>query len=231
MPRPSNRSLASLGAAVLLGAGAGAGSFAVAHDGSDAGLGRDAHGHGAGRADDLGRRRDAVRQPDLPPGRTRASSRSPRRRTAATVPLRRRQGGGRPQAQGSGFVYDAQGHVITNQHVVDGASSVKVQFADGSSYRRDRRRHRSVHRHRGAQDRRARGEAAPARARRLLHGRRSATASSRSAARSASRTRSPPGSSARCTGRSRRRTSSRSTTRSRPTRRSTTATPAARCST
>ena len=33
MSRPTNRSLASLGAAVLLGAGVGAGSFAVTHDG------------------------------------------------------------------------------------------------------------------------------------------------------------------------------------------------------
>lgn len=32
---------------------------------------------------------------------------------------------------GSGFVYDSQGHVITNQHVVDGASEVEVDFASG----------------------------------------------------------------------------------------------------
>jgi putative serine protease PepD len=43
-------------------------------------------------------------------------------------------GGGTTQAQGSGFVYDSQGHVITNQHVVDGAESVSVKFADGSTY-------------------------------------------------------------------------------------------------
>jgi putative serine protease PepD len=44
--------------------------------------------------------------------------------------------GGQPQqtAQGSGFVYDREGHVITNQHVVDGAGSIEVRFADGSSY-------------------------------------------------------------------------------------------------
>jgi putative serine protease PepD len=36
--------------------------------------------------------------------------------------------------QGSGFVYDEAGHVITNEHVVDGASSVSVRFADGKSY-------------------------------------------------------------------------------------------------
>jgi putative serine protease PepD len=42
--------------------------------------------------------------------------------------------GGTQQAQGSGFVYDTQGHVITNQHVVDGAESVSVKFANGKTY-------------------------------------------------------------------------------------------------
>ena len=42
--------------------------------------------------------------------------------------------GGQQTAQGSGFVYDREGHVITNQHVVDGASTVEVTFPDGSSY-------------------------------------------------------------------------------------------------
>lgn len=32
---------------------------------------------------------------------------------------------------GSGFVFDNEGHVITNQHVVDGASEVEVSFASG----------------------------------------------------------------------------------------------------
>ena len=41
---------------------------------------------------------------------------------------------GTQQAQGSGFVYDTQGHVITNQHVVDGAQSVSVKFANGKTY-------------------------------------------------------------------------------------------------
>jgi S1-C subfamily serine protease len=38
------------------------------------------------------------------------------------------------EAQGSGFIYDSAGHVITNDHVVDGASSVRVQFPNGASY-------------------------------------------------------------------------------------------------
>ncbi|MGB2952712.1 MAG: trypsin-like peptidase domain-containing protein, partial [Gaiellaceae bacterium] len=44
-------------------------------------------------------------------------------------------GGGQSQrAQGSGFVYDSKGDIVTNEHVVDGANSVRVTLADGSSY-------------------------------------------------------------------------------------------------
>jgi putative serine protease PepD len=43
-------------------------------------------------------------------------------------------GGGDQQAQGSGFFYDDQ-HVVTNEHVVDGATSVTVRLADGSTHR------------------------------------------------------------------------------------------------
>ena len=34
-------------------------------------------------------------------------------------------------AQGSGFVYDDQGHIITNAHVVNGVDVVEITFADG----------------------------------------------------------------------------------------------------
>ncbi len=33
--------------------------------------------------------------------------------------------------QGSGFVYDDQGHIITNYHVIEGAQSVEVRFTSG----------------------------------------------------------------------------------------------------
>ena len=44
--------------------------------------------------------------------------------------------GGEEQAsgQGSGFVFDAEGYIVTNHHVVDGAQSVSVRFWDGSTY-------------------------------------------------------------------------------------------------
>ena len=43
-------------------------------------------------------------------------------------------GGQSQQALGSGFVYDRQGHIVTNQHVVEGASSVSVRFWNGRTY-------------------------------------------------------------------------------------------------
>jgi putative serine protease PepD len=39
----------------------------------------------------------------------------------------------RQQAQGSGFVYDSSGTIVTNQHVVAGASSVSVRFWNGET--------------------------------------------------------------------------------------------------
>ncbi len=35
------------------------------------------------------------------------------------------------QAEGSGFVWDNQGYIVTNNHVVDGATKVSVTFSDG----------------------------------------------------------------------------------------------------
>jgi putative serine protease PepD len=44
-------------------------------------------------------------------------------------------GGGSSQAEGSGFVYDKRGDIITNQHVVDGAKSITVKFWNGKTYK------------------------------------------------------------------------------------------------
>jgi putative serine protease PepD len=51
--------------------------------------------------------------------------------TAVTSPFGDSQ---EQRAEGTGFVYDDDGHIVTNQHVVDGATSIKVTFSDGSSY-------------------------------------------------------------------------------------------------
>ena len=39
------------------------------------------------------------------------------------------------QAQGSGFVIDSDGHIVTNEHVVDKATSVSVRFWNGNTYK------------------------------------------------------------------------------------------------
>jgi len=42
--------------------------------------------------------------------------------------------GGSAGAEGTGFVYDTAGHIVTNEHVIAGATSVKVAFGDGKTY-------------------------------------------------------------------------------------------------
>jgi len=37
-------------------------------------------------------------------------------------------------ALGSGFVIDPQGYVVTNNHVIDSATGIKINFSDGTSY-------------------------------------------------------------------------------------------------
>ena len=44
-------------------------------------------------------------------------------------------GGGHSQAEGSGFVYDGRGNIVTNQHVVAGASAISVTFWNGKTYK------------------------------------------------------------------------------------------------
>lgn len=36
-----------------------------------------------------------------------------------------------PYAEGSGFIYDREGHIVTNNHVVEGSDAIEVTFSDG----------------------------------------------------------------------------------------------------
>lgn len=40
-----------------------------------------------------------------------------------------------PKGTGSGFIWDENGHVVTNHHVIEGASEATVKLADGKSYK------------------------------------------------------------------------------------------------
>ena len=46
------------------------------------------------------------------------------------------------QAAGTGFVLSADGYIVTNDHVIDGATDITVEFSDGRPGRRRRRRRR-----------------------------------------------------------------------------------------
>jgi serine protease Do len=52
---------------------------------------------------------------------------------AATTGSGRFGNSGPSIASGSGFVWDTQGHIITNNHVVTGSTSIKVVFSDGTT--------------------------------------------------------------------------------------------------
>jgi len=47
------------------------------------------------------------------------------------LPFQQPQGPQIQQGLGSGFVWDADGHIVTNNHVVDGATKISVTFSDG----------------------------------------------------------------------------------------------------
>jgi len=40
----------------------------------------------------------------------------------------------RQRSLGSGFIIDKEGYILTNNHVVEKASSIKVKFSDGKEY-------------------------------------------------------------------------------------------------
>jgi len=50
------------------------------------------------------------------------------------VNVQRAEGAIIPTGVGSGFVFDKKGHIITNAHVVEGATKLVVTFLDGRSY-------------------------------------------------------------------------------------------------
>ena len=124
MRRQLSRSAAGAGA-VVLAAGAGAATYAALDDSPSAGrAGR--CGRQPGCSDE---RRDGLR-------RLRQRERLGRgdHRDAGLRRRPGRPGGGASQAQGSGFVYDTNGHVVTNAHVVESATSIQVRFANGKTY-------------------------------------------------------------------------------------------------
>ena len=126
--RPRRTIIASLLAAACLGAGGGAVAYATLHGGSTT----------------------VVKKITVHEGQPVSSSSSPlsvneiyRRAYRGVVEITVQEGGqqspfgggGTAQAQGSGWVYDSSGHIVTNEHVVDGATAISVQFWNGKTYK------------------------------------------------------------------------------------------------
>ena len=65
-----------------------------------------------------------------------------------------------PRGTGTGFVWDAHGHIVTNFHVIQGGSGARVTLADQTQLQCQARRRLSRPRPRGAEDRRAAEQAA-----------------------------------------------------------------------
>jgi putative serine protease PepD len=128
MPRRSRHTtiVASLLAAACLGAGGGAVAYATLHDsGSNTVV-----------------RQVTVQQADTASSSPLSVNQIYRRAYRGVVEITVTEGGsaspipggGEAQAQGSGWVYDSDGHIVTNDHVVDGSTSIKVRFWDGKTY-------------------------------------------------------------------------------------------------
>jgi len=52
----------------------------------------------------------------------------------SVVIVETKDGLGKPLLQGSGFIVSSDGKVVTNYHVIQGATSGEIRFADGASY-------------------------------------------------------------------------------------------------
>jgi S1-C subfamily serine protease len=130
LPRPSRFLIiaASLAGAAVLGAGVGAGTYAVFDDPATSQVVRDVDRGDAASATTSGLSVSDVY----------------RRVADGVVTVTAVSAGGdgplpfdaeRPRrAQASGFVYDEQGHIVTNQHVIDGATSVTVRFPNDATH-------------------------------------------------------------------------------------------------
>jgi putative serine protease PepD len=127
MPRRPARTLAlSLLAAACLGAGGGAVAYATLSDGSTV------------AKQVTVRQSEPIASSTTPLSVNEIYRRAYRGAVEITVTTSNAAspfgGSGSSRAQGSGWVYDSDGHIVTNEHVVDGASSIAVRFWNGKTY-------------------------------------------------------------------------------------------------
>jgi putative serine protease PepD len=132
MPRNTNRFAVGVAAAALAGGGAGAAAVALSHNGSPTATttvaAATANPNNVAATSALSLEQIA-RQSTKSVVEIDATS------TSSQSPYPYGSDNGSRAATGTGFVYDSDGHIVTNQHVIDGASSVSVKLADGSTWK------------------------------------------------------------------------------------------------
>ena len=125
-----NRSRIPIVALVLvgtlaLGAGAGAVAYSVAHPSSATTVVRQVPVQTSEPAADSSA---------LTPGQIYRQAYKGVVEITVSTPQQTPTGNQEAQAQGSGFVIDSDGHIVTNDHVVENADSVSVRFWNGNTY-------------------------------------------------------------------------------------------------
>jgi len=111
---------------LALGAGAGAVTYSVAHPSSTKTVVRQVPVQSSQpTADSTG----------LTPGQIYRQAYQGVVEITVSSPQQTPMGNQEAQAQGSGFVIDSDGHIVTNEHVVDNADSVSVRFWNGNTYK------------------------------------------------------------------------------------------------
>jgi putative serine protease PepD len=127
---PRNRIVAAVAAAAVLGGGAGAAVTVLADGGSS---------NAAGTTTTVVTESSNVSNSGLTVGEiaklaTKSVVEVDATSSSSNSPFPG-SGSGSSSAEGTGFVYDSNGDIVTNEHVVDGASAVRVKFPDGSTYK------------------------------------------------------------------------------------------------
>jgi putative serine protease PepD len=128
MPRNRNRLAVAVSVAAIAGGGAGAGAVALTHGSSHStptAVASPSVANVASASLSVGQIAKASIPSVVEVDATEVASQSP-------FPGGGQSGG---TAQGTGFVYDTKGDIITNDHVVSGSSSVSVKLSDGSVYK------------------------------------------------------------------------------------------------
>ena len=110
---------------LALGAGAGAVAYSVAHPSSATTVVRQVPVQTSEPAADSSA---------LTPGQIYRQTYKGVVEITVSTPQQTPMGNQEAQAQGSGFVIDSEGHIVTNDHVVENADSVSVRFWNGDTY-------------------------------------------------------------------------------------------------